>query len=480
MKPTKKYTMLWHRFTTVDSMKILVCVRQGLDGEINPFDACAYEEALRVKNAEVILLSMAPPAAKGFLLNLTRLGAQKAILLSDLAFAGADTVATAYTLSLAVKKINPDLIFCGRQTLVGDTAQTGIMLSVYANTSLITNVMHIDEIGKSVTCTTRDAGRQTVQMPALLTIERINNLRLPSILSKEGTIEVWGACDIGADREKCGLRGSPTRVLKTFENEAGKRKCKFISFSQLESAVADALKKNREKVKPEACGSAKLAKVCTVGEAPMHFAKTVSDNIIVLPFLTAEALAEKIAELKPDALLWGSDWLSKKLSAQVAAMLGLGLCADCTRLETDGKKLIMYRPALSGSIIAEIESLTFPAMATVRTTVNSADIIVAAGWGAREHIEKVKALAKKLGADMAATRKAVDNNILPYDLQVGLTGKTVSPPVYIAVGVSGAVHHIAGMRRSGTVIAINSDKNAQIFDYADYGIIADLKEVLND
>ena len=177
-------------------MKILVCIRQGLDGEINPFDACAYEEALRVKNAEVILLSMGPLSAKDFLLRLTRLGAKKAILLSDKAFAGADTLATAYTLSLAVKKINPDLVFCGRQTLVGDTAQTGPMLSVLAQTQLITNVMSIDEIGETVTCTTRDNGIQTVTLPTLLTIERINNLRLPSIMSKLGEVEVWSAVTI--------------------------------------------------------------------------------------------------------------------------------------------------------------------------------------------------------------------------------------------------------------------------------------------
>ena len=167
--------MLWHRFTVRDNMKILVCIRQGLDGEINPFDACAYEEALRVKGAEVTLISMGPISTKDFLLRLTRLGAKKAILLSDKAFAGADTLATAYTLSLAVKKLNPDLIFCGRQTLVGDTAQTGPMLSVLANTSLITNVMSIEEIGETVTCTTRDNGNETVPLPSLLTIERINN-----------------------------------------------------------------------------------------------------------------------------------------------------------------------------------------------------------------------------------------------------------------------------------------------------------------
>jgi len=458
-------------------MKILVCIRQGLDGEINPFDACAYEEALRVKNAEVTIISMGPLTAKDFLLRLTRLGAKKAILLSDKAFAGADTIATAYTLSLAVKKLNPDLIFCGRQTLVGDTAQTGPMLSVYADISLITNVMSIDEIGETITCTTRDMGVETASLPALITVERINTLRLPSIISKIGEVEVWNAEDIGADVNKCGLSGSPTRVLKTFENESGKRKCKFISFDELKSAIDEGLKKNKEKVTVSANSSAKLSKVCIVGEAPRSFAETVSDDITVLPLTDANDLAKKLTELKPNAVLWGSDSLSKKLSAQVSAMLGLGLCADCTLLETDGEKLMMYRPALSGSIIAKIESLTKPAMATVRTTQSGGDIVVAAGWGAKDSLEKIKAFADSINADLATTRKAVDNNILPYNLQVGLTGKTVSPPVYIAIGVSGAVHHIVGMQQAGTVIAINPDKNAPIFEYADYGILANIDDI---
>lgn len=458
-------------------MKILVCIRQGLDGDINPFDACAYEAALQIKDAEVTIISMGPLAAKDFLLRLTRLGARKAILLSDKAFAGADTIATAYTLSLAVKKIKPDLVFCGRQTLVGDTAQTGPMLSVYADMSLITNVMSIDEIGESITCTTRDMGVETMPLPALITVERINTLRLPSIISKMGEVEVWSVEDIGADIEKCGLKGSPTRVLKTFENESGKRKCKFISFAELKGAIDEGLKRNKEKVAVSATSNEKLPKVCIVSDAPRSFAETVSDDITVLPLTNADDLAEKINEFKPNAVLWGSDSLSKKLSAQVGAMLGIGLCADCTLLETDGEKLIMYRPALSGSIIAKIESLTKPTMATVRTTQDSCDIVVAAGFGVKDCLDTVKTFANSINADLATTRKAVDNNIMPYSLQVGLTGKTVSPPVYIAIGVSGAVHHIVGMQAAGTVIAINPDKDAPIFDYADYGIIAKIEEM---
>lgn len=458
-------------------MKILVCIRQGLDGEINPFDASAYEEALKIKGAEVIIVSMGPLSAKDFLLNLTRLGAKKAILLSDKAFAGADTLATAYTLSLAVKKINPDLIFCGRQTLVGDTAQTGAMLSVFAKVNLITNVMGINELGEKITCSTRDMGVQSVDLPALLTIERINNLRFPSILSKVGEVEVWSASDLGADLTKCGLEGSPTRVLKTFENESGKRKCTFISFNELEKVIKESLNKTKEKITVNNINSQKISRVVIVGEAPLPFAETISDDITVFPLTNADDLAEKIAEFKPNAVIWGSDSLSKKLSSEVAAMLNLGLCADCTTLETDGDELYMYRPALSGSIIAKIKSLTKPAMATVSTTQNAKDIVVAAGFGVKDTLDLVKAFANKIGADIKATRKMVDNGILSYNLQVGLTGKTISPPIYIAVGVSGAVHHIAGMQKAGTIIAINPDKDAPIFDYADYGIISEFKNI---
>ena len=106
-------------------MKIVVCVKQTVAGELNPFDACAYEAALQIPNAEVILLSMGPEKSKDFLLNLTRLGAREAYLLCDRAFAGADTLATSYALSLAIQKLQPELVICGRQTIDGDTGQTG-------------------------------------------------------------------------------------------------------------------------------------------------------------------------------------------------------------------------------------------------------------------------------------------------------------------------------------------------------------------
>ncbi len=461
-------------------MKIVVCIRQGRNGEINPFDACAYEAALSIPNSEIILLSMGPASVKEFLLGLTRLGAKSAVLLCDKAFAGADTLATAYALSRAIKKLKPDYVFCGRQTLEGDTAQTGPMLSVKVGAEIITNVMAVkgcDE--EKIICDTRTEGEKSANSPALITVERINNLRLPRLRSKLGEVELWSAEDIDADTLKCGLKGSPTRVIETHENESGKRKCKFLSPTELDAAVEQGMKKNAERNAPQADASVKLERVFIVGEAPRAFAEAISDDITVLEITNAYELAEIINKEKPNAVLWASDPVSKRLSAQVAAMLDLGLCADCTSLQTDGNELLMIRPALSGSIIAKIKSVVKPAMATVRTAETGiSDIFVAAGYGAKDCLEKAKAIAKKYSASFATSRKMVDNSIMPYEYQVGLTGKVVSPPVYIAIGISGAVHHIVGMNRSGTVIAVNPDKNAPIFDYADYGIICNIEDLV--
>ena len=452
-------------------MRIIVCVRQGLDGELGAFDAAAYEMALRIEGAEVTLLSMGAPSTSDFLKRLTRLGASRAILLSDKAFAGADTLATAYTLSLAIKRLSPDLVLCGRQTLVGDTAQTGAMLSVFLGSSLVTNAFAIESLRDGfLECTTRDEGKIKTTLPALLTVERTYTLRLPRLGSKPREVEVLGAADIGADLSRVGLAGSPTRVVKSFENTDGKRSCKFIKMSELSGVIAESLKKSRNIAMPKISGE-RLGKVCTVGDAPLEFARTVSDNIEIIPLSDCDEIIEKIKEHSPDAVLWGSDTKSKRLAAVVAAKLSLGLCADSTALECEGGELMMYRPALSGSVIAKIRNLTTPAMATVRTEDKDArDIIVAAGFGAKDSLERVKELAKELHADVAASRRIVDEGLLPYEKQVGLTGKTVAPPIYIAIGISGAVHHLAGMGRAGTVIAINPDKNAPIFDYADYGI----------
>lgn len=497
-------------------MKIVVCVKQTTDGELNPFDASAYEAALRIPDGEVILLSMGPERTGEMLLNLTRLGAKEAYHLCDKAFAGADTLATGYTLSLAIKKIQPDLVICGRQTVDGDTAQTGPSLSVMADLNLITNVMKIHAVGdlgsnlyedgtdgtilcrNGIQCEDRDGVLRTVVFPALITVERIHHLRLPSIRSKRGTVVRWTAQDLGADLTRCGTQGSPTRVMASFTNAEGKRKCQYIPLSQLSEAIETGLEKEKNRLQPVSKCETPLSNVWIVGEAPRTFAESISDDITVIDretFTTeydtrafAEKFADYVKQHNPKVILWGSDSWSKAVAPQVAALLQTGLCADCTALETDGDTLFMYRPAFSGNIIAKIVCRTEPAMATVRTMESgSADIVVSVGKGAKEVMTRIEALVAEENAkwhergirwDMAASRGAVDTDLQPYSRQVGITGKSVSPAVYLAVGISGAVHHIAGMKQSGTVIAINPDPRAPIFEYADYGVVGTIEEVL--
>lgn len=476
-------------------MKIVVCVKQTVQGDINPFDACAYEAALQMPHAEVILLSMGPERTKDLLLNLTRLGAKKGYLLCDRAFAGADTLATSYVLSLAIKKLQPDLVICGRQTIDGDTGQTGPSLSVQANLSLITNVLEILSTDGKITCQTRALGEQTASYPALITVERINHLRLPSIRSKCGEVVVWSADDLGANIERCGLKGSPTKVLASFQNEDGKRKCQFIDASMLNSFIEKGLQKEKARICPKQSSEVKLKKVWIVGDKCREMAETISDDITVIDKAKAEMqgdgfvlrFVEDINKEQPSAVLWDSDAWSKQTAPRVASILQTGLCADCTALETDGDSLFMYRPAFSGNIIAKIGCVTRPQMATIRTmTEGVSDVICAIGKGAKAAQPAVEAYVDKKNAqngpqwEMAGSRLAIDSEMLPYEKQVGMTGKTVSPPVYIAVGISGAVHHIAGMKQSGTVIAINPDRQAPIFDYADYGIVATAEEVFRE
>ena len=309
-----------------------------------------------------------------------------------------------------------------------------------------------------------------MQLPALVTVERGYVLRFPSIFSKVGEVEIIDNAKLNCDISKCGLAGSPTRVLEAFENESGKRKCKFILKNELIPLVEKLMKQERCKEK-KSTDCAKLKSVWAVGEEVLEKAKEISEDVIYIEKLTPEEIAQRAISKKPDVILWNADLWGRKNAPIVAAMLDTGLCADCTMLEASGENLIMYRPAQGGNITAKIKSLTKPQMATVRTKSESSDIIVSGGRGIAENIEKLEDLAKTLNAEIGASRGLVDMNKVTYDKQIGLTGKTVSPQIYIAVGISGAIHHTCAIEGSGTIIAINPDKDARIFEYADYGII---------
>jgi electron transfer flavoprotein alpha/beta subunit len=204
-------------------------IREGVDSIINPYDMYALEEGLRLKDqfgGKVTVCSMGPPQAEASLREAISYGADEAILLSDRAFAGADTWATSYTLSKGIEKAGPfDLILCGKQAVDGDTAQVGPGIAERLSLPYVAWVRKIEEIqeGRIRVQRLMDDGYDRLEMslPALLTVvKEINEPRVPSLKgkmrAKTQKIRILGAEDLEADLERFGLQGSATQVIRVF------------------------------------------------------------------------------------------------------------------------------------------------------------------------------------------------------------------------------------------------------------------------
>ncbi len=207
-------------------------IREGVPSIINPDDKHAIEEALKLKEkygGKITVLSMGPPQALDALRESKAMGVDDNILLSDRAFAGADTAATSYTLAMAIKKVGDfDIIICGRQAIDGDTAQVGPQVAECLGLPQITYVRKIEIEGKTVKAERAlEDGFERIEttLPVLITvIQDLNQPRYPSVKGiveacREADYPVWTAADIGADPDKIGLNGSPTQVKRSFAPE---------------------------------------------------------------------------------------------------------------------------------------------------------------------------------------------------------------------------------------------------------------------
>jgi len=237
-----------------------------------------------------------------------------------------------------------------------------------------------------------------------------------------------------------------------------------------------------------------------------------------------EVMVDLINEYKPEIVLIGATSNGRSLAPHISATLGTGLTADCTQLQIDVEKrqLMQTRPAFGGNLMATIVCPNHrPQMSTVRPKVfkpaepdysrsgkvvdlsapkevegfvkllknidneeglnlSDADIIIGVGKGigSEKNIKLAQELADALGGALGASRPVVDSGWMPYSQQVGQTGKTVAPKIYIACGISGAIQHLAGLAEIETIIAINNDPDAPIFKVAHYGIVGDVREIL--
>ena len=452
--------------------KRIVVLLKYFKGELNPFDGAALECALETGAKEIIALSMAPMSALNAFQGVTRLGV-KGIFISDPLYAGSDTQATSFILAEALRRLKPDLIFSGRQSVDGDTAQVPPMIAQRLGFAVKTKAISF----VSDTITLRNGENFVPQEKTVITFEKIRTLRFPSIFSKLGEVEIWNNETLGLPKEKCGLQGSPTRVVKSYESSVGRRDCQFVGLESLDVLILQGLQ--RQRVEDAETISQQLEEIYFVGNVKsvaQRLAKRATE--LQTQNKSAEEIAKDILEKNVKTVLWEDSERLKVLASQVAVLTGAGLCADCISFRVENGKLIMTRPALGGNVTADIVCESELAFATVRTVKkDGADVIFSVGKGGVSELKAIERLAQKYGAEICCSRIVADSGKLPYEKQVGLTGRTVCPKVYVAFGISGAVQHTCAIAGAGTVIAVNIDKQARIFDYADYGIIGDVKNI---
>lgn len=575
-------------------------IREGVPSEINPFDLLGLVRAVQLKsgpNDEVVVISMGPPNAKEGLTQCLALGADRAVLISDRALAGSDTLATARALALALDREKPDLIICGRNSADAETGQVGPEIAELMNLPHVSQVRKLDLEADNISILAErvtDEGYQVIRcpLPALACVtEGIAPETYPGKeeldRAQEMTVEELNCAQLSPDPSQFGAEGSPTYVqdIRLVEPDRLGMIIEADSPEASASQIADLLRERLSEIdrgdglpnNPSSAASVRYADnrsqsiwvvaetsqgglrrvtLEMLGKARELTANTKSevaavllgepqnwliselaaqgadrvltlDNTSVGPVYSvavAHALAEAIRAAEPYAVLFAATADGRDLASRIASRLSLGLTGDAIDLEIDDEgRLVQMKPALGGNVLAPILSKTLPNLATMRpglltpqdpephakATVEVLDVPafsgndiqlveeqlqedpggialsqapvvmgVGMGIGGPENLPKMYDLAEVIGARIATTRNAVHSGWLDHQVQVGISGRTIAPKVYLAVGIRGAFNHTVGIQKAGVIIAINQNRRAAIFKAADYGIIGDWEEYL--
>jgi len=583
-------------------------IREGVPSIVNPCCLNAIEEAIRIKEKHggtVTAVSMGPLQAQEGLREALALGADNAVMVSDREMAGADTLATSYTLwrtvATVAKRTPFDLILTGRVAIDGETGQVPPGLAVRFDIPIISNVTEVVTVDpnlKTIVAKHRfDDGIETVKakLPAVLTItEEANKPRKYTIdgmlKAKKTKIEVWDKNTIGAEPNMLGLKGSPTIVKKVFPPPGRKQGELFDGthdpheaakwlIQKLNSVRAFAPARTEEEqpdrtdathaenstrfgevwvwiehlhgkaihVSWELLGEGKrLANIygtklaaVAIGNNVSHLAKDAfvqgADKVYIVEDARLEnyqtqpyavALTQAVKKFKPEALLLGGTIRGRDLAGSAATLIGTGLIADCTALDADVETgtFLGTRPDYGGNLMSTIicpkqrptmvsvrprvmkslspdkskdgeivkvdvslgpddfntEVLDFVPIEKVGVRLEDSQIIVSGGrgLGSANNFHLIEELAQALHAHVGASRAAVRAGWIGYEHQVGQTGVTVRPRLYIAAGISGAIQHIVGIMNVDYIVAINRDPNAPIFKMADFGVVGDLFKIV--
>ncbi len=572
--------------------------REGVPSEVSSFDIRGLVKALELRDehgGEVVALTMGPPQAEEALRYCLALGADRAVHLTDRAFAGADTLATARTLALACQQEGYDLILCGRHSTDAETGQVGPEIAELLDIPQVTGVaaLTFDTNGKTLRVEREtDSGFDTLDCPLPALVSATEDLapeRFPRKAERQAAqekpVETVTASDLSADLTRFGAAGSPTWVesVQTVEDNRESRVLEGELPEQIDTLVQALLARGLFGTWT-AEGTANEKKVRSAdpepGKAVWVVAETLGDTLRPVSFellgkavelsaqyggevgavligngleahiaplaeygadvvyraedarlagydtdLYTALLSRAVQEHQPQVVLLGSTAIGRDLAPRVAARLGLGLTGDCVDLEVDHQgRLLQLKPAFGGNIVAPILSKTTPAMATVRpgmlspsqpvadrqarverltladdvhsrvqlvsqtgadaaraAALDAADIAVGVGKGigGPENLPVLEQLADVLGGvPLASTRDIADLGWLPRQHQVGITGRAIAPKLYFAIGIRGAFEHMVGLRKAGTIVAINTKAKAPIFKTADLGIVGDYAEVV--
>ncbi len=539
-------------------------LRSGVHLIINPFDKRAVEEAIRIKEkveSTVTVVSMGPPSAAEVLNYSLRMGADRAILVSDRKFGGSDTLVTSQILSDVVKQIKPNLVLMGKYSLDGETSQVPPEVAEFASLHFKSSISKIEikEDGKRLRIE-QDNERGTavyeIPFPALLSVsEKINRARYvrSEVPDMTDRIETWDSSRIGISIS--GTEDSPTVVSSTEKLEI-ERTVRMLNSGEDAFAIIEEAKSSGsgdtelpeiDLPKPEGNGmvlgvamgdpstameiASKMHELAGGGNFRIDMVGNITPSRLegmachsyrfmkggTVPVL-ADYVTYYIRRNRPSFVIFPSNTDGREVAGTVAARLKLGLTADCVDLRMEGSELIQYKPAFGGGIVAKITSRTSPRMATVRPgmfkkvrrkgsfelidvedrdqgrvkfieetpmpndfrPLGESNIVLGVGKGVarKERMPLFIEIAAALEAGLGGTRPIVDFGFLPRQQQIGITGSSISPELYVALGLSGADNHVVGIRYAKKILAVNNDPDAPIFRYADYGLLMDAQEFL--
>ena len=556
-------------------------VREGLALEMNAY--CRRAVALGCQLATetgggVTVFTLGPPSAEDCLREAIAWGEQDGlevdgVLVSDPAFAGSDTLATAKALAAALEREGPfDLVLVGRNSVDADTGQVGPQLAQLLDLPFATGVRDLDlDDGEVQVRLEHDDEwvHATVSLPAVLSCaERLIDPAKQPPEARAAVpaerIRTLAAADLGPG--PWGVDASPTwvgevrlldvdRLGEVLDGPVDQQVDRLMAVLEdrgvLEPAPVEdevepvdapsgadgpcigvVVEPDRERLARELLGAAaRLAdrlpgRVAAIGAGLPSAAELGTwgaDDVVTIDGAEAEEdLADGVARWASAARPWailapGTAW-GREVASRVAATLGAGLTGDAVALTIEDGRLEALKPAFGGRLAAAITADSPVQMATVRSgmlpmpaprsavevreatvaveprrrvllisrerdddtdLMANADAVVGVGQGVPpDRYDDLQPLLELLGAELGATRKVTDKGWLPRARQIGITGHSISPRLYVALGLGGKFNHTVGVRASGTIVAVNPDRGAAIFDWVDVGLVASWEDVV--